>query len=171
MSTGPDQAHLAADRAGMVRRVAASAGLGDAWRAAFAAVPREAFIPALAWRDENGLAVPVERGTDSKAWTRLLYDEYCSIVTQLDDGAGTGEGRYTSSSSMPGVMARMIAELPDRQGTRVLEVGSGTGYNAAVLAARYGAENVTTVEVDAACRCPRRAWTMSSIPRAAVSRP
>ena len=145
-----DPARLAALRVGMARRVTAVAALSKRWQAAFASVPREAFIPAVVWRDEAGSALEVDRGTDPETWTRMLYNEYCSIVTQLDGGTGTGEGRYTSSSSMPTVMARMIAELPDRQGARVLEVGSGTGYNAAVLAARYGAENVATVEVDAA---------------------
>jgi protein-L-isoaspartate O-methyltransferase len=113
-----------------------------------AAVPREAFIPRLAWRDENGVGVPVDRDAEPEAWAALLYDEYASIVTQLDDGAEGGEGRFTSSSSMPIVMARMLAELPAAADGRVLEVGTGTGYNAAVLAEHYGARAVASVEVD-----------------------
>ena len=144
-----DPARLAALRVGMAGRVAAVAALSEPWQTAFATVPREAFIPAVAWRDEDGSPVEVDRETDPATWTRLSYSEYESIVTQFDDGAGTGEGRYTSSSSMPMVMARMFAELPTGP-ARILEVGAGTGYGAALLAARYGAENVATVEVDAA---------------------
>ncbi|WP_243726038.1 methyltransferase domain-containing protein [Actinomadura rubrisoli] len=42
----------------------------------------------------------------------------------------------------------MLDALALRPGMRVLEVGTGTGYNAALLAELTGAENVTTVEVD-----------------------
>ena len=45
-------------------------------------------------------------------------------------------------------MARMIAQLDVRPGDRVLEIGAGTGYNAAVLAALGAA--VTTVELQPA---------------------
>ncbi|QVQ54861.1 methyltransferase domain-containing protein [Spiractinospora alimapuensis] len=62
----------------------------------------------------------------------------------------TGRGRFsTSSSSALNVMARMIDALDLRPGARVLEIGTGTGYNAAVLAHIVGEGNVTSVEVDA----------------------
>jgi protein-L-isoaspartate O-methyltransferase len=111
-------------------------------------VPREAFIPRLVWRDEDGVGVPVDRDADPEAWAALLYDEYASIVTQLDDGAASGAGRFTSSSSMPIVMARMLAVLPAEPRGRVLEVSTGTGYNDAVLAEYYGAPAVTSIGVD-----------------------
>jgi protein-L-isoaspartate O-methyltransferase len=139
---------LAALRTGMAGRVAAAAGLGERWQRAFAAVPREAFIPRQSWRDQNGTGVPVDRASDPDTWAALLYDEYRSIVTQLDDGAESGAGRYSSSSSMPIVMARMLAELAANPRRTVLEVGTGTGYNAALLAEYFGAQNVTTIEVD-----------------------
>ncbi len=42
----------------------------------------------------------------------------------------------------------MINELDLSSGMRVLEIGTGTGYNAAVLAYLLGAQNVISVEID-----------------------
>jgi protein-L-isoaspartate O-methyltransferase len=145
-----DAGVLAAARAAMAGRLGAAAGLDPQWREAFAAVPRDAFIPPLVWRDENGTGVPVDRASDPAAWNAMLYDEYASIVTQLDDGTDAGEGRFTSSSTMPVVMARMLAQMPVDQGSSVIEVGTGTGYNAAVLSHRYSLGRVSTIEVDPA---------------------
>src|ERR671914_772358 len=64
-----------------------------------------------------------------------------AIVTH-DEG-----GVPTSSSSQPSLMARMIEQLELRPGDRVLEIGAGTGYNAAVMA-ELGAA-VTSVELQA----------------------
>jgi protein-L-isoaspartate(D-aspartate) O-methyltransferase len=85
---------------------------------AFARVPRHVFLP----------GVPLEAAYSDDA-----------IVTH-DEG-----GIPTSSSSQPSLMARMIAMLDVEPGVRVLEVGAGTGYNAALLAALGAA--VTTVEL------------------------
>jgi protein-L-isoaspartate(D-aspartate) O-methyltransferase len=49
---------------------------------------------------------------------------------------------------MPSVMLMMLNHLDVRDGHRVLEIGTGTGYNAALLAHRLGAENVVSIEID-----------------------
>ena len=85
---------------------------------AFARVPRHVFLP----------GVPLD----------VVYDDD-AIVTH-DEG-----GVPTSSSTQPSLMARMVEQLDVRPGDHVLEVGAGTGYNAAVLA-ELGAA-VTTVEL------------------------
>ncbi len=45
-------------------------------------------------------------------------------------------------------MAVMLAALQVTKGVRVLEIGTGTGYNAALLCHRLGPDNVTTVDID-----------------------
>ncbi|MFE9003974.1 methyltransferase domain-containing protein [Streptomyces sp. NPDC007875] len=69
-------------------------------------------------------------------------------MTQVDDGRSDGPGIATSSNSMPTMVARMLTALEVADGQRVLEIGTGSGWNAALLAARLGSQNVTTVEVD-----------------------
>jgi protein-L-isoaspartate(D-aspartate) O-methyltransferase len=59
------------------------------------------------------------------------------------------DGRPISSSSQPRVMAVMLEQLQVRGGQRVLEIGTGTGYNAALLAYLVGdTGQVTTVDID-----------------------
>jgi protein-L-isoaspartate(D-aspartate) O-methyltransferase len=48
--------------------------------------------------------------------------------------------------SAPSMIAIMLEEAAVARGLRVLEVGAGSGYNAALLAELAGAENVVTVE-------------------------
>jgi len=141
-------------RRAMVDRLSASGALAPSWREAFLTVPRHRFIPDLIW-DEDGTGehylMPVCRTDDPLGWLDRAYRD-ASVVTQVDDGHPVGPGLagrlITSSASMPSVVAIMLAELGLRAGMRVLEVGAGTGYNAALLACRAGAALVTTVEID-----------------------
>ncbi|MGH3900291.1 MAG: methyltransferase domain-containing protein [Pseudonocardiaceae bacterium] len=63
----------------------------------------------------------------------------------------------TSSASKPDLVLSMLGALDLHDGHTVLEIGTGTGYNAALLAARLGASNVTTVEIDPALADAARA--------------
>jgi protein-L-isoaspartate(D-aspartate) O-methyltransferase len=132
---------------------AVSALVADALRT----VPRHIFLPDLppdaAYRDE-------------------------AIVTKRD-----ADGMPTSSSSQPTIMAIMLDQLGAARGQRVLEIGAGTGFNAALLAhvvgprgkvvsidldpeivgraeenlSAAGCEGVTVVEADGAAGYPGRA--------------
>jgi protein-L-isoaspartate(D-aspartate) O-methyltransferase len=49
---------------------------------------------------------------------------------------------------MPSVVFSMLRDLDVQAGYRVLEIGTGTGWNAALLAHRLGRSRVVTIEVD-----------------------
>jgi protein-L-isoaspartate(D-aspartate) O-methyltransferase len=90
---------------------------------AFATVPRHVFVPeigpAAAYRDE---ALVIKCGPD---------------------------GLPVSSSSQPAMMAIMLDQLGLRRGHRVLEIGTGSGYNAAVMSAVVGPHGeVVTIDID-----------------------
>lgn len=131
--------------------------LVPAWREAFRAVPRHEYIPETIWEEDETLPgwddlTPRSRSDDPQAWLELCYrNEHIAI--QVDDGHPVGPGligsELTSSASMPTIVAIMLDALDAEPGHRVLEIGTGTGYNAALLAHRLGAANVTTVEIDA----------------------
>ena len=91
--------------------------------AAFARVPRHVFVPemepAAAYRDQ---AFVIKCGPD---------------------------GLPVSSSSQPAMMAIMLDQLELQPGHRVLEIGTGTGYNAAVMSAVVGpGGEVVTIDID-----------------------
>lgn len=99
-------------------------------RDAFLAVPREHFVPEIAARD--GLA--------------SIYRPDVALKTATDSS-----GTAISSSSAPSIMAPMLEALRLEPGQRVLEIGAGTGYNAALIKHLVGpAGRVTTVDLEAA---------------------
>jgi protein-L-isoaspartate(D-aspartate) O-methyltransferase len=143
-----DPGGLAASaRAALVREIERSgAWAGDpVWREVFEAVPRHLFVPYYYVgvvggyeRRWGGHPDPAAR----ERWLRGAYED-TPLATRLRDG------ELLSSSSQPSLMALMLAELKVRDGDRVLEIGAGTGYNAALLAHRLGDDDlVTTVDLD-----------------------
>ncbi|HEX5495029.1 MAG TPA: methyltransferase domain-containing protein [Mycobacteriales bacterium] len=134
----------------MVDELVRAGKLPAEWRAEFEQVPRHLFVPDAVWTGDGPDLTPLVRGSDPDRWLDLVYSDD-AITTQVDDGATPpGQpGRYaTSSTSMPSIVAMMLDAARIAPGMRVLEIGTGTGWNAALLATRVGEGNVTTVEID-----------------------
>ncbi|MER6843129.1 methyltransferase domain-containing protein [Streptomyces platensis] len=116
-------------------------------RAALRAVPRHLFLPPTLWlRDGNGGHEPCDRETAPDQWWRAAYSD-APLVTQFAEGPD-GDRVPSSSASMPSVVVRMLMALHAQAGHSVLEIGTGTGFNAALLSFVCGAENVTSIDVD-----------------------
>ena len=122
-TSGEDQKDASARHHALVAMLKKGGYLADPRiEAAFRAVPRHLFLP----------DVPLE----------VVYSDE-AIPTKRHGGL------IISSSSQPVVMAIMLDQLALRPGHRVLEIGTGTGYNAALLAHIVGARGqVVTVEID-----------------------
>ncbi|MEV7289657.1 methyltransferase domain-containing protein [Streptomyces sp. NPDC093252] len=127
------------------------------WAAAFAALPRHLFVPR--WyeqeTDARGIAVWRERHSGDADALAAAYRDV-TLVTALDPDtaqqvdATAWTGVATSSSTQPSLMAGMLEDLVVEDGHRVLEIGTGTGYNAALLSHRLGGHLVHSVDVDPA---------------------
>jgi protein-L-isoaspartate(D-aspartate) O-methyltransferase len=92
--------------------------------AAFRAVPRHVFLPEMVATD--------------------AYQDEAFVIKTGDDGMPV------SSSSQPAIMAIMLEQLGLAPGNRVLEIGAGTGYNAALMAFLVGeGGSVVTMDIDA----------------------
>nr|BAP34761.1 O-methyltransferase [Streptomyces sp. ML694-90F3] len=131
-----------------------------AWRAAVAAVPRETFVADGFFRRGDGpqgtVWTPVTPGSeDPDVWLGEIYTDE-TLVTQLDGGTHPGDvagptgGEPTSSSTLPGLVVRMLEDLAPKSGDRVLEIGTGTGYSTALMCHRLGDDHVTSIEYDPA---------------------
>lgn len=75
-----------------------------------------------------------------------LQDAYANAPVHIKYDT---EGTSISCASQPGVVALMLEQLDVRPGDRILELGAGTGYNAALLAQLVGESgHVTTLDID-----------------------
>jgi protein-L-isoaspartate O-methyltransferase len=127
-----------------------------AWQEAFQNLPRHVFLPRFFRLTPDGQRYEAidQQHPD---WLDLIYTNRV-LATQLDSDDthwqearehGPIEGTATSSSTQPSLMATMLEALDIRDDHEVLEVGPGTGYNAALLCHRLGDQHVTSIEYDA----------------------
>ncbi|WP_309051764.1 methyltransferase domain-containing protein [Streptomyces sp.] len=140
---------------GLASALMASGALGTDWLNAYRAVPRALFVPDRIWPgtpDGTRQTALVDRRTDPIDWLTAVYEDR-PLTTQWDDGEHEGDGlgtRPSSSNSQPRMVFGMLGDLDVEEGHRVLEIGTGTGWNAALLAHRAGAKNVVSIEYDPA---------------------
>src|SRR5215472_9060485 len=120
-----DGTSLAGLRERLVEQVLQTSGIHDERIAtALRDVPRHLFLPHLPPED-------------------AYLDD--AIVTKRD-----ADGQPISSSSQPAIMAIMLDQLTLASGHRVLEIGAGTGYNAALMQHIIGsAGTVVSVDIEA----------------------
>lgn len=121
MSAG-DDARAAGARARLAGQLRSSGRADALAEAAFRYVPRHLFLPQIE--------------------PELAYQDR-AVVIKSD-----GEGLPESASTQPAMMAIMLGQLGLAPGHRVLEVGTGTGYNAALIAHMVGSQgSVVTIDV------------------------
>jgi protein-L-isoaspartate(D-aspartate) O-methyltransferase len=125
-------------RAELVRSLVAEGAIADpAWRAAFNAVPRHLFVPRFYQNSAEG-SLLIDGSVDD-VWLTAIYTDTHLIVRE----------DVTSSSTAPSLMATMLEALQLTGDETVLEIGTGTGYNAALLSERLNGRRVFSVDIDA----------------------
>ncbi|WP_328333007.1 methyltransferase domain-containing protein [Kribbella sp. NBC_00382] len=121
----------------MVSELVANGNITDRrWREAFRAVPRHLFVPRFYRSDQNGNTIVDSASRDE--WLSAVYSDIHLVTTE----------DVRSSSTAPSLMASMLEALELTGDERVLEIGTGTGYNAALLSERLGADHVVSVDID-----------------------
>ncbi|MGH3813643.1 MAG: methyltransferase domain-containing protein [Pseudonocardiaceae bacterium] len=122
------------------------------WREVFTRTWRHPYVPS--YYPELGapclLCIDPQRRSE---WLTAVYSNQTLItkVVQvplsrtLQPGA---QPMFTSSSTLPSLVLTMLEALEVTDGCRVLEIGTGSGYDAALLCERLGSEQVTSVDVD-----------------------
>lgn len=109
------------------------------WQAAVRAVPRHVLVPVYYRQTGRGWERADTSTSEGRTrWLDLVYSN--TALFTLPDGR--------SSSSMPGLMTRMLERLDIGDGHRVLEIGTGTGYNAALVSQRLGDDTVFSVDIE-----------------------
>ncbi|MFV2198858.1 rRNA adenine N-6-methyltransferase family protein [Nocardiopsis sp. LOL_012] len=124
------------------------------WHRAVLATDRARFIPPVLYGPDPahpGWECPVTSA--DPRWAEWVSGDY-ALATQVDDGNPTGsEGRGrtpTSSISQPSLVVDMLQHLDATEGQRVLEIGTGSGYNTALLCHALSDSAVVSTEVDPA---------------------
>jgi protein-L-isoaspartate(D-aspartate) O-methyltransferase len=124
---------------------------------AFAVVPRERFLGPGPWRILSGINLDQPFVTPDREPHWVCHD----VLVTIDEARQLNNG-------MPSFWAHNFDHLDLRAGERVMQVGSGTGYYAAVLAEMVGVDGrVTAIEHDETLAAQARAnlapWRQVSV--------
>lgn len=113
---------------------------------AFRATPRHCFLKRIwHYQNHNGGWREVDADALGRQELRMLYADR-ALTTRLSEPALGLPPVPISSSSQPSLMAEMLEDLRLASELKTLEIGTGTGYNAALLAHRVG--RVVSLEID-----------------------
>jgi protein-L-isoaspartate O-methyltransferase len=124
-----------------------SAGrIDESWAEAFAAAPRDLFLPAFYSRSGDSWQLITPGTVGRQQWLKLVYSDVTWV--QRLDGPHHLPGTPACSCIQPSLAARLLTILPVTPGARICEIGSGTGWLTAILSHRYGASQVTGIELD-----------------------
>ena len=133
-------------RSYLVHVIADSGSLrSEAWKSAFADVPRHLFVPSFFRETGEPGKFDLIDGSNPGAqadWLKSVYDDEV-LYTQIGS-----DGTPLSSSTVPSLMALMLEALEVETGMNILEIGTGTGYNTALLCHRLGSPLVTSLDID-----------------------
>jgi methyltransferase of ATP-grasp peptide maturase system len=116
----------------------------ERWKRAFQKVSRQLFVPRIFVDRQRAGRYELLDGGDPgsrREWLEHVYEDE-PLVTELDGDT------WLSSSTQPSLMAMMLEALAVTGTERVLEIGTGTGYNAALLCEGLGSEQVTSIDID-----------------------
>lgn len=136
------------------------------WKTAFEQIPRHLFAPKFTLPDNlGGQSHDVADSARRQEWLRAVYHDE-ALLTDFDE-----QRVLVSSCSAPTVVATMLEQSQATEGDSVLEIGTGTGWTAALLSHRLGSGSVTSVDVNPAyvAQASQRLAVLSLAPRLAVS--
>ncbi|MGH3777012.1 MAG: methyltransferase domain-containing protein [Pseudonocardiaceae bacterium] len=143
------QSHLAR----LVDQISAQGDLQSPhWQDALLAIPRHLFVPHYYLQDTSTrpsrwIRHEPDDEQSTREWLKLVYSP-TTVITDVAEYADRGVQMPVCSSTKPDLMIRMLEALDVHDGHRVLEIGTGTGYNAALLAHRLGDRQVHSVDID-----------------------
>jgi hypothetical protein len=124
------------------------------WEQRARAMARQiAYLPSRWMRPgEVGSREGEDGPSDEAAWLGSGYDRHRTLVTRagtVHAGPGTDcDGRATSSATLPGLVIGMFRHARIYGCAGVLDVGTGSGYGAALVTRRLGADHVTSIKID-----------------------
>ncbi len=118
------------------------------WRTAFEDTPRHVFVPRFWALDKYNAPTRLIDGANPAHHTEWLDTIYSDQLLTTQWAPRDGRRMITSSASQPTLVARMLHLLDVHDSNRVLEIGTGTGYNTALLCHRVGDTAVTSIDID-----------------------
>lgn len=125
------------------------------WRLPVATTPRHVFVPRW-WQYRPDGWTHVDGTADAGQWLDTAYSDR-SLITQVGplhadhakpDDQPRPYGRPTSSSTHPSLVVRMFQHARLDDGHDLADIGTGSGYGAALAARRLGDHRVATYDVD-----------------------